>query len=105
MYSLVDVIQFPPDIEIGDGEGIDMQLPNNVYNSLKRHSMSESKRGLKHSEKKEHSTAVCLCVCVTYTHCVHTSMVVSAFMTGVFHELTHMHETCQKFLMAYICYV
>ena len=52
------VFQFPPEFESGDGEGMDMQLPNKVYNKLKMHSMSENKRSTRHSEKKEHSTAV-----------------------------------------------
>ena len=52
-------MQFPPEFESGDGEGMDMQLPNKVYNKLKAHSLSETKRGTRHSEKKEHSTAVC----------------------------------------------
>ena len=51
-------VQFPPEFESGDGEGMDMQLPNKVYNKLKAHSLSESKRSTRHSEKKEHSTAV-----------------------------------------------
>ena len=35
-----------------------MQLPNHVYNKLKRHSDMENKRQQKLHEKKEHSTAV-----------------------------------------------
>ena len=50
--------QFPPEFESGDGEGMDMQLPNKVYNRLKAHSNHESRRGQKVHEKKEHSTAV-----------------------------------------------
>lgn len=50
--------QFPPEFESGDGEGMDMQLPNKVYNRLKVHSMSENKKGHKVHEKKDHSTAV-----------------------------------------------
>ena len=42
----------------GDAVGIDMRLPNKVYNSLKQHSMAENKRTFRLHEKKEHSTAV-----------------------------------------------
>nr|KAG5699945.1 hypothetical protein BaRGS_018244 [Batillaria attramentaria] len=48
---------FPPEFESGDGEGMDMQLPNKVYNKLKMHSMAETRRGARHTEKKLHSTA------------------------------------------------
>lgn len=51
------LMEFPPEFEIGDGEGMDMQLPNKVYNKLKVHSMMENKRSTRHTEKKEHSTA------------------------------------------------
>lgn len=51
------MMDFPPEFGCGDGEGMDMQLPNNVYNSLKLHSQAETRRGSKQSEKKEHSTA------------------------------------------------
>jgi len=37
---------------------MDMQLPNHVYNNLKRHSSVANKRTHKLHEKKEHSTAV-----------------------------------------------
>lgn len=37
---------------------MDMQLPNHVYNSLKRHSGVANKRNQKLHEKKEHSTTV-----------------------------------------------
>ncbi|KAL5013802.1 hypothetical protein ScPMuIL_008072 [Solemya velum] len=51
------MMDFPPEFESGDGEGMDMQLPNHVYNKLKCHSVSENKRSQKLHEKKEHSTA------------------------------------------------
>lgn len=51
------MMNFPPEFVSGDGEGMDMQLPNHVYNKLKRHSDSENKRHQKLHEKKEHSTA------------------------------------------------
>jgi hypothetical protein len=51
-------VQFPPEFVSGDGEGMDMQLPNKVYNQLKQHSQADTRPGHKHSEKKEHSTAV-----------------------------------------------
>lgn len=52
------LMEFPPEFESGDGEGMDMQLPNKVYNHLKAHSNHESRRGQKVHEKKEHSTAI-----------------------------------------------
>ncbi|XP_076456983.1 serine/threonine-protein kinase RIO3-like [Babylonia areolata] len=51
------LMEFPPEFESGDGEGMDMQLPNKVYNKLKKHSMTELKRRTRESEHKEHSTA------------------------------------------------
>ncbi|KAL8581307.1 hypothetical protein ACOMHN_034386 [Nucella lapillus] len=51
------LMEFPPEFESGDGEGMDMQLPNKVYNRLKAHSISEAKRRTRESEQKEHSTA------------------------------------------------
>ncbi|GFO19135.1 serine/threonine-protein kinase rio3-like [Plakobranchus ocellatus] len=52
------LMEFPPEFESGDGEGMDMQLPNRVYNRLKLHSNHETRRGQKVHEKKEHSTAI-----------------------------------------------
>lgn len=51
------MMDFPPEFVCGDGEGMDMKLPNHVYNKLKRHSDAENKRQQKLHEKKEHSTA------------------------------------------------
>ncbi|XP_060077946.1 serine/threonine-protein kinase RIO3-like isoform X2 [Ylistrum balloti] len=51
------MMEFPPEFEVGDGEGMDMKLPNHVYNKLKLHSIAENKRSQKLHEKKEHSTA------------------------------------------------
>ncbi|KAK7091124.1 serine/threonine-protein kinase RIO3-like [Littorina saxatilis] len=51
------LMEFPPEFESGDGEGMDMQLPNRVYNKLKKHSIAENKRSTRHSDKKEQSTA------------------------------------------------
>lgn len=51
------LMEFPPEFVSGDGEGMDMQLPNHVYNKLKRHSEAENKRHQRLHEKKEHSTA------------------------------------------------
>lgn len=51
------LMEFPPEFESGDGEGMDMQLPNKVYNKLKMHSITEMRRGARHTEKKLHSTA------------------------------------------------
>lgn len=50
------LMEFPPDFDCGDGDGMDMQLNNKVYNKLKLHSMAENKRHQKIHEKKEHST-------------------------------------------------
>ncbi|RUS91644.1 hypothetical protein EGW08_000617 [Elysia chlorotica] len=52
------LMEFPPEFESGDGEGMDMQLPNKVYNGLKAHSNHESRKGQRVHEKKEHSTAI-----------------------------------------------
>ncbi|XP_046584241.1 serine/threonine-protein kinase RIO3-like [Haliotis rubra] len=51
------MMMFPPGFGSGDGEGMDMQLPNHVYNKLKAHSQKEDKHREKLHEKKEHSTA------------------------------------------------
>ncbi|XP_071953400.1 serine/threonine-protein kinase RIO3-like [Antedon mediterranea] len=50
------VEQFPPGFHSGDSLGMDMQLSNRVYNSLKKHSKSEEKKAQKIADKKEHST-------------------------------------------------
>ncbi|WAR17259.1 RIOK3-like protein [Mya arenaria] len=50
------IMDFPPDFVSGDGEGMDMMLPNHVYNALKRHSVKENHRNHKLHDKKEHST-------------------------------------------------
>lgn len=42
----------------GDGEGMDLKLPNDVFNRLKVHSNAMNKRHQKVHEKKEHSTAI-----------------------------------------------
>lgn len=47
---------------------MDMQLPNKVYNKLKVHSMMENKRSTRHTEKKEHSTAVSIAKCLSFTN-------------------------------------
>ncbi|XP_059158948.1 serine/threonine-protein kinase RIO3-like [Physella acuta] len=52
------LMDFPPDFESGDGEGMDMRLPNHVYNQLKSHSVVENKKSHKIHEKKDHSTAI-----------------------------------------------
>ena len=62
--------QFPPDFDCGDGEGMDMQLNNKVYNKLKLHSTAENRRHQKIHEKKEHSTTVshanCIVTCIWF---------------------------------------
>ncbi|XP_029633361.1 serine/threonine-protein kinase RIO3 [Octopus sinensis] len=42
----------------GDGEGMNLKLPNDVYNRLRVHSSAMNKRFNKVHEKKEHSTAI-----------------------------------------------
>lgn len=42
----------------GDGEGMDLKLPNDVYNRLKVHTNAMNKRHNRVHEKKEHSTAI-----------------------------------------------
>ncbi|XP_071142931.1 serine/threonine-protein kinase RIO3-like isoform X2 [Mytilus edulis] len=51
------LMDFPPEFHSGDGESMDMQLDNRIYNKLKRHSDAENKRHQRLHEKKEHSTA------------------------------------------------
>ncbi|XP_062577269.1 serine/threonine-protein kinase RIO3-like isoform X2 [Saccostrea cucullata] len=51
------LMDLPPEFQSGDGEGIDMKLPNKVYNKLKLHSLAENKRSQRLHEKKEFSTS------------------------------------------------
>lgn len=51
------IMDFGPEFHSGDGEGIDMKLSNKVYNRLKMHSLSETKRSQRLHEKKEFSTS------------------------------------------------
>lgn len=51
------LMEFPPGISTGDGGGFDMKLSNNVYNTLKLHSMAEDRRSHRLHDKKEKSTA------------------------------------------------
>lgn len=48
---------FPPCIHTGDGASFDMQLSNQVYNTLKVYSKSEDDRRTRLHEKKEKSTS------------------------------------------------
>uniref|UniRef100_A0AAY5KFD3 Serine/threonine-protein kinase RIO3 n=1 Tax=Esox lucius TaxID=8010 RepID=A0AAY5KFD3_ESOLU len=48
---------FAPEVNVGDGLGMDLKLSNQVYNSLKQHCYSEQRRSSRLHEKKEHSTA------------------------------------------------
>ncbi|XP_038161659.1 serine/threonine-protein kinase RIO3 [Cyprinodon tularosa] len=48
---------FAPEVQVGDGLGMDLKLSNQVFNSLKRHCYSEQRRSARLHEKKEHSTA------------------------------------------------
>ncbi|XP_041923753.1 serine/threonine-protein kinase RIO3 [Alosa sapidissima] len=48
---------FAPEVQVGDGIGMDLKLSNQVYNALKQHCYSEQRRSARLHEKKEHSTA------------------------------------------------
>ncbi|XP_077592379.1 serine/threonine-protein kinase RIO3 isoform X2 [Stigmatopora nigra] len=48
---------FAPEVQVGDGLGMDLKLSNPVFNSLKRHCANEQRRSARLHEKKEHSTA------------------------------------------------
>jgi len=52
------LMDMPPGFEPGDGEGMDMQLTNKVFNKLKSHSVADTKKRHKIHEKKDHSTAI-----------------------------------------------
>lgn len=52
------LLQFAPEVHVGDGLGMDLKLSNQVFNSLKQHCYSEQKRSARLHEKKEHSTTV-----------------------------------------------
>lgn len=49
--------KFPPGFSMGDDMGMDIQLSNKIYNSLKQHSNVEEKRGQRLYEKKDQSTS------------------------------------------------
>ncbi|XP_064652850.1 serine/threonine-protein kinase RIO3-like [Lineus longissimus] len=51
------VMDFPPEFYSGDIRGEGVELPNKVYNRLKRHSQAEEKRAARLHEKKDNSTA------------------------------------------------
>ncbi|RXM36083.1 Serine/threonine-protein kinase RIO3 [Acipenser ruthenus] len=48
---------FAPEVQVGDGVGMDLKLSNQVFNALKQHCYSEQRRSARLHEKKEHSTA------------------------------------------------
>ncbi|XP_060949718.1 serine/threonine-protein kinase RIO3 [Limanda limanda] len=48
---------FAPEVLVGDGLGMDLQLPNQVFNALKQHCHSEQRRSARLHDKKEHSTS------------------------------------------------
>ncbi|XP_056593585.1 serine/threonine-protein kinase RIO3 [Triplophysa dalaica] len=48
---------FAPEVQVGDGIGMDLKLSNQVYNALKRHCHSEQRRSARLHDKKEHSTS------------------------------------------------
>uniref|UniRef100_H2YIJ1 Serine/threonine-protein kinase RIO3 n=1 Tax=Ciona savignyi TaxID=51511 RepID=H2YIJ1_CIOSA len=49
--------RLPPGLRTGDARGMDIQLSNKIYNSLKKHAYSEQRRGQRLHETKEHYTA------------------------------------------------
>ncbi len=59
LLLLLLLLQFAPEVHVGDGLGMDLKLSNQVFNSLKQHCYSEQRRSARLHEKKEHSTAVC----------------------------------------------
>ncbi|XP_076814584.1 serine/threonine-protein kinase RIO3-like [Clavelina lepadiformis] len=48
---------FPLQFRTGDATGMDIQLNNKIYNSLKKHAFSEQRRSQRLHEDKEHYTA------------------------------------------------
>nr|CAB3265589.1 serine/threonine-protein kinase RIO1-like [Phallusia mammillata] len=48
---------FPVEFKTGDARGMDIQLSNKIYNSLKKHAYAEQRRGQRLHEEKEHYTA------------------------------------------------
>ncbi|XP_048452166.1 serine/threonine-protein kinase RIO3 [Rhincodon typus] len=48
---------FAPGFQVGDGIGMDLKLPNRVFNALKQYSYSEQRRSARIHETKEHSTS------------------------------------------------
>jgi RIO kinase 3 len=51
------VMKFPPEFETGDGHGIQMKIPNKVFNELKVHSLQVDKRSSRLHDKEERATA------------------------------------------------
>ena len=53
-----NIEKFPPSFAAGDVgcKQLDLKISNNVYNSLKQHSIKEEKQSYRLHEKKEHST-------------------------------------------------
>ena len=49
--------KFGPNFSSGDGTGMELKLPNKVFNTLKNHSYSQENRAAKLHEKKDNSTA------------------------------------------------
>lgn len=58
MSPVCFMLQFAPEVHVGDGISMDLKLSNHVYNALKRHCQTEQRRSARLHEKKEHSTAV-----------------------------------------------
>ncbi|XP_028405145.1 serine/threonine-protein kinase RIO3-like [Dendronephthya gigantea] len=53
-----NIEKFPPSFAAGDvgSKELDLKISNNVYNTLKQHSIKEEKQSYRLHEKKEHST-------------------------------------------------
>jgi len=54
------VMDLPPSIKTGDGGGFDMEIPNKVLNSLKRHAQAESKKKHRIADKEDRATSAAL---------------------------------------------
>jgi RIO kinase 3 len=55
-HNAQKVMNFPPEFETGDSHGINMCLSNQVFNTLKLHSLSEQKRSNRTADKQDRST-------------------------------------------------
>jgi RIO kinase 3 len=55
-HNASKVMKFPPEFETGDTHGIDMRIPNKVFNELKVHSLHEEKRYNRLHDKQDKAT-------------------------------------------------